>query len=851
MRIRALGTVAIDDDAADRAVGRGQARELLALLLAHPGQRLDTGAVIDALWGGSPPPTAATIVHGAVSRLRKALGGGAVSRTEAGYMLEQANVSVDLWDLNGLIDAGRLAEARAMVVEPVLGPYATRPWALAVGAGLAERLRPTVAPRPPGGGAAGVPISRLVGRRRELAALRDAHRRSRLVTVVGLGGVGKSRLVAELVTEIDGPVARVDLALASGSFASRVAAEMGAVAGEGDTALVATAALLGDTTSVLVLDGCEHDLDDVVDTIPSLLQRCPRLSVVATSRVALGLPGEQVVPLLPFADPADPLGDGVELVLDRLRAIGLPFDPDDRQRAAAICLHCAGVPLAIELAAAEVLGGELPATGGDGPGAVVVAVVEQAVAALSPTTAMAARRAAWLPAGATSGLLARLHRGGGAVAARELLTAGLVGVDGSGARRRLRFPDTVRASLLEHSEEADLVATARVLGALAGAARPEVDQAPALGPLAEAIAEITNAHGLLTSLAEAGRHDERLALALGFATAWREDGHWVIGSGELERALAACDEAGLVDEALRPRAVYEIVNVAGTYEVASRWADRVGVMASEALANGQPELATAMRALEANGLGYAGRVAEAWAAVEQAKVAAAASTSPTVHLFVDTLRASSHLLGGDPYRARTELSEVALHATELGAYSDAARLRRLASIAARTAGDLHLALTEAEIGEEQAQTSLARGTLAIIRGEIADLRFVLDPPSALPALRTALATASVAGQLRMSGVCRLRLGLLEDDREAVAAAAADLLAVDARWAALALSHVLDTLPARHPLARLIPQGIGSLTWGTPLSAGDQARVDAIGAPSGPAPDGWQDAVVAELLAVRS
>jgi hypothetical protein len=851
VRIRALGAFVVDDPAADQALGRGQARELLALLVAHRGQPLATEAVVDALWGAGAPPTAATIVHGAVARLRKVLGPTAVSRSDAGYVLEPAGISggldVDLWELHALADAGRLVEARAMVVEPILGAYEARPWAVAALARLRARLDRSASSSRRTRRRDLEPAGRLVGRRRELAALWDAHRRSRLVTVVGVGGVGKSRLAAELVEEVDGAVSRVDLGLAGGSFAARLAAELGAVASQGDAALVAVAALLGDTTSVLVLDGCEHDIDGAADTIPFLLQRCPRLSVVATSRVALGLPGEQVVPLLPFADPADPLGDGVELLLDRLRALGLLFDPDDRERATAICARCAGVPLAIELAAAEVLSGEVSPASGDGPGAAVAAVIDQALRGLAPATAVAAQRAASLPAGVTPAILARLHEASAAMAARDLLAAGLVAVDGTGAQRRLRFPDPVRESLLARCDVDDVLAAADVLGGLAAGVRPEVDRVPDLAVLADTIGEITNAHGLLDALAQQRRTDERLALALAFGEAWREDGHWITGSTELERALLAAEEAGPVEPAVRARAVYYIVTVAGTYEVASRWVDELDRMAGVSLDAGLPELATAMRVSQANGLGYAGRIGEAWHAVQQARAASAASASPTVHLWVNTILASSQLIGGDPVRARHELAAISEEAVSFGGWSDSARIRRLASIAARTAGDLPGALADAELAEELASKGLARGTLAIVRGEIADLRFTLDPASAPPAIRSALATASSAGQLRMAGVCRFRLGLLEKDCAAVAEAAADLLAVDARWAALALTHLVERRPDGDPLRELVKVGVGSLTWGMPLSADDQRRVDTLAEGSGAPPRGWSDELRAALL----
>ena len=728
---------------------------------------------------------------------------------------------MDLWELEDLVDAGRLAEARAMLVEPILGPYASRPWALAASAALRDRVGPTAASTPGARRRDGVALARLVGRRRELAALRDAHRRSRLVTVVGLGGVGKSRLVAELVGEVDGPVSRADLGLASrplrrpagGRAGGRRRRRRDGARGHRRPA------------------GGHH-----VGAGPRRLRARPRRSgrhhpVPAAAvpeavgagdiRVALGL-GRAGGALLPFADPSDPLGDGVELVLERLRAIGLPFDAGDRDRAAAICERCAGMPLAIELAAAEVLGGQVVLSAGDGPMAAVSAVVEQAVGGLSPATAVAARRRDVAVGRHPDGAGPAPRRWGGGRRPRPPRRRARRGRRYRGAATAPLPPTRCVDALLGRCEPADLVAAAAALGELAARVRPEVDQAPALGPLADAIAEITNAHGLLESLGHAGRPGApgagpglQRGLAGGRALAHRQQPR----AGLDQRGGARTSGA-----AVRARAVFYIVTVAGTYEVASRWSMSSHAMAEVALRAGQPELATAMRMQEANGLGYAGRTAEAWAAMRGVEEAAAAGSSPTVHFYVESVLAASHLIGGDPLR-------LAGAGSGGGAGRRARRPqrrrppRRLASIAARTAGDLPLALAEAEIGEEQALTGLARGTLAIVRGEIADLRFVLDPASAPPALRTALATASGAGQLRMAGVCRLRLGLLEDDRAAVSAAAVDLLAVDARWSALALSHLVEGRPATDRFRQLVVRGIGSLTWGMPLSADDQRRVE--------------------------
>ena len=850
MRIRAAGAFALDDAEADRILGRGQARELLGVLTANRGMAVDTPAVIEALWGPAAPATAATIVHGAVARIRKALGSAALVRTDAGYLLDPSLVTVDLWELDEHIAAGRLAEARAQLVEPLYGPYAQRQWAAPTIAALREQLGRGGATNSTSGTlrAGGAPVTRLIGRRRELAALRAAHGRSRLVTIVGLGGVGKSRLVSELAGELSTSVARVDLGLASGSFAVRLAAALDTVASRDRGAdLLGVAAVLHDTADVLVLDGCEHDLDGAADGVAFLLQRCLRLSVLATSRVALGLPGEQVIPLLPFSDPGDPLGDGVELVLDRVRALGLPLDPDDRQRAAAICVRCAGVPLAIELAADEVLGGIAQPHRADPPGTAVRAVIGQTLANLAPATSVAARRAALLPAGVTPALLNALH-GGGAFAARELLVSGLAGVEGAGGRRRVRFPDSVRAVLLADVDAADLEATSGALTSVGARSRPRIDEPPVLASLADAIAEITNANGLLDTLAAAGRHDEQLELALAFGTPWREDGHWASGSAALERALADAEAHGPLEPGRRAEVVLHIVTVAGTYEIASRMVDELDRAAADALAVGRPEVATALRVHQANGLGYAGRIHEAAAALAAARQAADASSSPTIRLYPDVTEALGYVVAGQPLQAWKELAALAERCASLGAHSDAARVGRLGAIAARAAGALAGALAQAEIAEEQAIIGLARGTLAVVRSEIADIRFSLDPGAAGPSLEASLESALAAGQLRTVGVCRLRLGLLAGDLPAIAGAAVELLTVDGRWAGLGLAHVLGRLEESHPLSTLIPSAITVLEgWGSPLGADDTALVRAAASDAAAPPEGWESYLVGALL----
>jgi hypothetical protein len=510
------------------------------------------------------------------------------------------------------------------------------------------------------------------------------------------------------------------------------------------------------------------------------------------------------------------------------------------------------VPLAIELAAGEVLAGVDVVAASGPPGAAVGAVVAATLASLAPATHAAGRRAALLPAGATPAVLAALQDGASSGGpARELLATGLVAVEGAGGRRRLRFPDTIRAAFLEAADSGDLRAASRALDALGRRSRPQLDQAPNLAALAEAIPEITNVHGLIEQLSAAALHTDRLGLAMAFATPWREDGHWVRGSEELEGALRDAEALdGPIDPAYRAEVVLHIVTVAGTYEVASRWVDDLGRAAHDALDAGLPAVATGLFVQQANGLGYGGRAGEAAAAVTAARRAADISGSPTVKLFPEVTMSLGKMLAGHPDEACRELAAIAAICVELGAHSDAARVGRLAAMAGRRAGDLTAALTQAEIAEEQATLGLARGTLTVVRAELADLLFNLDPASARAAVASSFESAVATGQLRTLGICRLRLGLIDDDLDAIAAATVELLAVDGRWASLGLAHVLPRLPAGHELRQRIPDAMLTAgAWGAPLGADDEKLVQSITAGGERLPDGWEAPLVEALLAL--
>jgi predicted ATPase/DNA-binding SARP family transcriptional activator len=222
-------------------------------------------------------------------------------------------------------------------------------------------------PGPPPGRLAPValaPATRLLGRDDQVTALDRLLATERLITLVGPGGVGKTRLALEMAASAgrsDQPrAAAVVLLLAPVTDPAGVphalAAALGLSVAQGDV-LTACLAVVGDRPGLLVVDNCEHLLDAARDLVGAVLAACPRLSVLATSRERLGLPAEHVHRLapLPLPEPQqDPTrAPSVTLFLDRARRVrSRPADtPEELAAVADIVRRLDGMPLAIELAA--------------------------------------------------------------------------------------------------------------------------------------------------------------------------------------------------------------------------------------------------------------------------------------------------------------------------------------------------------------------------------------------------------------------------------------------------------------------------------------------------------------------
>lgn len=209
-----------------------------------------------------------------------------------------------------------------------------------------------------------VALTSLIGRQRELQKLDTLLRGSRLLTLVGTGGSGKTRLGLALA-ESSRPKFRhgawwVDLASVTGRglIAGTVASALGISLSPGEDAAATVARQLRPRAALLVFDNCEQVAADCAELIERLLRSCPDLAVVATSREVLGIPGERVFRVDGLRLPAhdDDAAEAVDLFTERARAMTPDFSiaAGDRPAVARLCRQLDGLPLAIELAAARV-----------------------------------------------------------------------------------------------------------------------------------------------------------------------------------------------------------------------------------------------------------------------------------------------------------------------------------------------------------------------------------------------------------------------------------------------------------------------------------------------------------------
>jgi non-specific serine/threonine protein kinase len=206
-------------------------------------------------------------------------------------------------------------------------------------------------------------VTRFIGRRQELSQVREALERYRLVSLRGVGGVGKTRLALHVAADVrrsfaDG-VWLVELsALRNAELLARtVAASLGLPDQAVGDPVDLLAEHLADRHLLLVLDTCEHLIDACAMLAEVLLRAAPRLRILATSREPLDVLGEHALLISPLAlpDPDAPAAgsDSVTFFVDRAEAIapGFALTAANQQAVVRVCRGLDGIPLALELAA--------------------------------------------------------------------------------------------------------------------------------------------------------------------------------------------------------------------------------------------------------------------------------------------------------------------------------------------------------------------------------------------------------------------------------------------------------------------------------------------------------------------
>ncbi len=369
-----LGEFVLDADQASLTEGghavplTGRPLDLLTLLAANPGRLLSKETVLDALWGHRE--VGESVLKTAVSTLRLAL------RDNARQPHYVQTVARRGYRFIGAVHAVQL---------PHPGPAASAAPTRASPAASAER-------RPASPGNLPSLADDLVGRSAALTQLQDLMSSHRLVTVTGLGGVGKTRLALAAALGSNPPpdgtwLLRLDDLEQPGLLAPTVAGllQLGGAAGTGVAALVRSMATLN---LRLLLDNAEHLVDAVAELAAAVLAGAPRVQLLVTSQLPLRLGAERVLTLPPLALPATG-ADGGASIETKPEPSPEPFPapssapcpvptPDsyaaahllclriaqqrpgwqprteDHAEIAAICRALDGVPLALEMAAARV-----------------------------------------------------------------------------------------------------------------------------------------------------------------------------------------------------------------------------------------------------------------------------------------------------------------------------------------------------------------------------------------------------------------------------------------------------------------------------------------------------------------
>ena len=547
-----------------------------------------------------------------------------------------------------------------------------------------------------------VRLTSFIGRRREMAELAQLLPSTRLLTLTGAGGCGKTRLALEVARQVllqfpDGAWLAELAPLGEPSLVGQTVASVFDVRQAPNRSLVESLAdQLRHRRTLLLLDNCEHVIAAAAELAETLLRAAPRLTILATSREALGIDGETrwrvpslAMPDSPHITPIDDLlqYEAVRLLVDRAAAVGSTFavTRENAGTVTEICRQLDGIPLAIELAAArlKVLSIEQINERLDdrfrllrrtdrtpiGRQRTLEATVDWSYDLLAEAERQLLRRLSAFAGGWT--LEAAEHVCAGDGIDREdvldlmtrLVDKSLVMVDGNAdGGRRYRCLETVRhyaRERLEQSGESDAVRARHfeLFIELARRTEPELTRAAQLAWLDGLQLEHDNLRGALEwRLACDHPATDSLELAAALHWFWMKRGYLAEGEQWLERALARDPRASPARRAQALMALGCIVFFQGDFARAERLLEESAALARQA---DEPSIVALALGLETMAAAERGDRALATRCAGESRAAGLAAGEPWLECFSLTYLAYEALYAGDFDRAG-ELHERAL-----------------------------------------------------------------------------------------------------------------------------------------------------------------------------------------------
>ena len=433
-----------------------------------------------------------------------------------------------------------------------------------------------------------------VGRAEDRAELAQMLGTTGLVTVVGPGGVGKTRLVIQVAFDVldvfDDGVWLVELAPLTDpvSVPRAVASATGIAEISGQSTEEVLASALGNKVALLILDNCEHLLDAVAGLAQSLSERCPNLVILSTSREPLDIDGEvvwRVGPLL-TPDPDETVGlaeakasDAVQLFTERAASVrpGFELTDDNAGDIARIVFHLSGIPLAIELAAAALAERSLSGVLGglENRFSLLVrgrrtaptrhqtlrAAIEWSLDLLEPSERLLFDRLSVFAGSGTNAAAGEVC-GGGAVESSEvpelmgrLVRASLVSIEPESPDRWSMLESVRELGVLELAEAGGTEEFSRRHRTWAAerveAVEDRIGRKGQTAVLSELAAERDNIRRAIGSAVSAQDAEIGLRICTAMTRYWTSNGDWTEGSEQLDKVLALSGGG----RALRGRAI--------------------------------------------------------------------------------------------------------------------------------------------------------------------------------------------------------------------------------------------------------------------------------------------------------